>query len=195
MRDNPSDRADRLVAAPITIRSASEADAPALLAIYRPFVETTAVSFETIVPTVEQFAARIAKALAGWQWLVAEHDGQCIGYAYGSTHRERSAYRWSVEVSAYIDPNYRRQGVGRALYVRLFEELAQKGFCNAYAGTTLPNEGSIALHRSLGFEFIGTFKAVGRKFGTWHDVAWFQRSLRDSPLSEQLPEGADGRGP
>ncbi len=195
MRDNPSDRADRLVAAPIIIRSASEADAPALLAIYRPFVETTAVSFETIVPTVEQFAARIAKALAGWQWLVAEHDGQCIGYAYGSSHRERSAYRWSVEVSAYIDPRYRRQGVGRALYVRLFEELAQKGFCNAYAGTTLPNEGSIALHRSVGFEFIGTFKAVGRKFGTWHDVAWFQRSLRDSPLSEQLPEGADGRGP
>ena len=188
MRDNPSDRACRLVAAPITIRSASEADAPALLAIYRPFVETTAVSFETMVPTVEQFAARIAKALAGWQWLAAEHDGQCIGYTYGSSHRERSAYRWSVEVSAYLHPNYRRQGVGRALYVRLFEELAQKGFCNAYAGTTLPNDGSIALHRSLGFEFIGTFKAVGRKFGTWHDVAWFQRSLRDSPLSEQLPE-------
>ncbi len=195
MRKSQSDPAYRLVAAPIIIRSATEADAPALLAIYRPFVETTAVSFETTVPTVEQFAARIAKALAGWQWLVAEHDGQCIGYAYGSTHRERSAYRWSVEVSAYVDPHYRRQGVGRALYVRLFEELAQKGFCNAYAGTTLPNEGSIALHRSLGFEFIGTFKAVGHKFGTWHDVAWFQRSLRDSPLSEDLPEEAGARHP
>jgi len=164
-----------------TIRSAVEADAAALLAIYRPFVESTAVSFETVVPTVEEFADRIDKALTGWQWLVAERDGQCIGYAYGSSHRQRQAYRWSVEVSAYVHPNHHRRGVGRALYLRLLEELAQKGFCNAYAGTTLPNEGSVALHRGVGFEFIGVFKAVGRKFGTWHDVAWFQRVLRDSP--------------
>ena len=164
-----------------TIRSAVEADAAALLAIYRPFVESTAVSFETVVPTVEEFADRIDKALTGWQWLVAEQDGQCIGYAYGSSHRQRQAYRWSVEVSAYVHPNHHRRGVGRALYLRLLEELAQKGFCNAYAGTTLPNEGSVALHRGVGFEFIGVFKAVGRKFGTWHDVAWFQRVLRDSP--------------
>ena len=168
----------------LTIRSAVEADAPALLAIYRPFVESTTVSFETVVPTVEEFAARIAKALAGWQWLVAERDGQCIGYAYGSLHRERPAYRWAVEVSVYVHPSYHRQGVGRALYMRLLEELAQKGFCNAYAGTTLPNEGSVALHRGVGFEAIGIFKRVGRKFGKWHDVAWFQRILRDSPASE-----------
>ncbi len=135
-----------------TIRSAVEADAAALLAIYRPFVESTAVSFETVVPTVEEFADRIAKALTGWQWLVAERDGQCIGYAYGSSHRQRQAYRWSVEVSAYVHPNHHRRGVGRALYLRLLEELAQKGFCNAYAGTTLPNEGSVALHRGVGFE-------------------------------------------
>jgi len=164
-----------------TIRSAVEADAAALLAIYRPFVVSIPVSVETVVPTVEEFAARIAKALTGWQWLVAERDGQCIGYAYGSSHRQRQAYRWSVEVSAYVHPNHYRRGVGRALYLRLLEELAQKGFCNAYAGTTLPNEGSVALHRGVGFEFIGVFKAVGRKFGTWHDVAWFQRVLRDSP--------------
>ena len=166
-----------------TIRSAVEADAAALLAIYGPFVESTAVSFETVVPTVEEFATRIAKALTGWQWLVAEQEGQCIGYAYGSSHRQRQAYRWSVEVSVYVHPNHHRRGVGRALYLRLLEELAQKGFCNAYAGTTLPNEGSVALHRAVGFEFIGVFKAVGRKFGTWHDVAWFQRVLRDSPPS------------
>ncbi len=166
-----------------TIRSAVEADAAALLAIYRPFVESTAVSFETVVPTVEEFATRIAKALTGWQWLVAEQGGQCIGCAYGSSHRQRHAYRWSVEVSAYVHPNHHRRGVGRALYLRLLEELAQKGFCNAYAGITLPNEGSVALHRAVGFEFVGVFKAVGRKFGTWHDVAWFQRVLRDSPPS------------
>jgi phosphinothricin acetyltransferase len=172
------------MAVSFAIRPVVEADAHQLLGIYRPFVESTAVSFETVVPTPEEFAARIAKAVAGWQWLVADQDGQCIGYAYGSSHRERLAYRWSVEVSVYVHPNYHRQGVGRALYVRLLEELAQKGFCNALAGTALPNDGSIALHKAVGFESAGVFKRVGRKFGTWHDVAWFQRVLRDSPLSE-----------
>ncbi|HSS49761.1 MAG TPA: arsinothricin resistance N-acetyltransferase ArsN1 family B [Thermoanaerobaculia bacterium] len=168
----------------IRIRSATEADAPALLAIYRPFVEQTSVSFELVPPTVEEFAARIRKSLAGWEWLVAERDGQILGYAYGSMHRERPAYRWSVEVSAYVDPNHHRQGIGRALYLRLFEILTDKGFCNAYAGITLPNDGSVALHRSVGFEPIGVFKAIGRKYGKWHDVAWFQRPLRDAPPSE-----------
>ena len=168
----------------IRIRSAAEADAAELLGIYRPYVEASAVSFETIPPTVEEFSARIRRALAGWQWLVAESDGLCLGYAYGSTHRERAAYRWSVEVSAYVHPDHRRQGVGRSLYSSLFADLAQKGYCNAYAGVTLPNDASVALHRGVGFEFIGTFVAVGRKFGKWHDVAWFQRRLRNAPLSE-----------
>jgi len=166
------------------IRTATEADASALLAIYRPFVDSSAVSFETVAPTVEEFAARIAKAVAGWQWLVAVRDGQCIGYAYGSSHRERQAYRWSVEVSAYVHPSYYRQGIGRALYLRLFDDLAHKGYCNAYAGITLPNAGSVALHRSVGFEPLGVFKDVGRKFGKWHDVGWYQRKLRDSPPTD-----------
>jgi L-amino acid N-acyltransferase YncA len=168
----------------IHIRPATELDAPALLAIYAPFVESTAVSFEAVSPTVEEFAGRIRKALSRWQWLVAEQHGQAIGYAYGSSHRERAAYCWSVEVSAYVHPGHHRKGVGRALYERLFEDLIRQGFCNAYAGVTLPNEGSVALHRSVGFEPIGIFKAVGRKFGQWHDVAWFQRVLRDAPISE-----------
>jgi len=168
----------------LTIRQAVEADAASLLAIYGPFVESTAVSFESAVPTPEEFGARITKAIAGWQWLVAEREGQCIGYAYGSAHRERPAYRWSVEVSAYVHPSFCRQGVGRALYLRLLEELAQKGFCNAFAGATLPNEGSIALHKAVGFTPIGVFRSVGRKFGKWHDVAWFQRTLRELPPSE-----------
>jgi len=169
---------------PPRIRSATEADAAALLAIYRPFVETSAVSFETVMPTVDEFAARIAKALSGWQWLVAERNGRAMGYAYGGLHRERAAYRWSAEVSAYVDPRFHRQGIGRALYLRLFDDLASKGFCNAYAGITLPNDASVALHRSVGFEPVGIFQYVGRKFGKWHDVAWYQRALRDSPPFE-----------
>jgi len=167
------------------IRPATEGDAAQLVAIYRPFVETTAVSFETVVPTVPEFAARITKALTRWQWLVAERDGQCLGYAYASTHRERSAYQWSVEVSAYVHPRHHRQGVGRALYAPLFEDLARKGFCNAYAGIAMPNDGSVALHRSVGFQPIGVFPRVGRKFNAWHDVAWLHRPLRDAPLSDR----------
>jgi L-amino acid N-acyltransferase YncA len=165
----------------INIRSATHADAPELLAIYRPVVESTATSFELTVPTLEEFAARIEKANQRWRWLVAEGGGRCVGYAYGSAHRERAAYRWSVEVSAYVHPRHHREGIGRALYLRLFEELAQIGFCHAYAGIALPNNASIALHRSVGFEPVGVFRSVGRKFDRWHDVAWFQRTLRDRP--------------
>jgi phosphinothricin acetyltransferase len=168
-----------------TIRTATAADAAGLLAIYAPFVERTAVSFETVVPTVEEFAARIAKSNSRWAWLVAERDGALLGYAYGSTHRERAAYRWSVETSAYVDPRFQRQGVGRGLYLALFDALAGKGYCNAFAGATLPNDASIALHRSLGFEPIGVFRSIGRKFGAWHDVAWMQRRLRDDPPEDE----------
>jgi phosphinothricin acetyltransferase len=170
----------------ISIRAATEADAAPLLSIYRPFVEASAVSFETVAPSAEEFAGRIRKALAGWKWLVAEADGQCVGYAYGSAHRERAAYRWSVEVSAYVDPTQHRRGIGRALYVTLLRELGEIGFCNAYAGITQPNPASVALHRSVGFDYVGTFACVGHKFGKWHDVAWFQRRLRLSPPPEHL---------
>lgn len=166
---------------PVTFRRATNADAAACLAIYRPFVEATAVSFEAIVPTVEEFAARIEKSLSAWTWLIAEQDGRCIGYAYGHSHRERAAYRWSVEVTIYVDAGQQRQGVGRQLYERLFTDLASIGYCNAYAGVTQPNEASMALHRGVGFEYIGTFRSVGRKFDRWHDVAWFQRKLRETP--------------
>jgi phosphinothricin acetyltransferase len=144
----------------------------------------TAISFELVPPTVEEFSARIDKSLIGWQWLIAELEGLCVGYAYGSSHRERAAYRWGVEVSAYVRPNHQRKGIGRLLYSRLLGDLTQKGFCNAYAGITLPNYPSVALHRCLGFQLVGTFERVGRKFGKWHDVAWFQCRLGDSPPRE-----------
>jgi len=172
------------VTAPLVIRQATEADAPSLLAIYAPFVEQTPITFEVVVPSVDEFAARIAKSLDKWQWLVAEdvdHGGRIAGYAYGSLHRERYAYRFSTEVSAYVDPACHRQGIGRALYTRLFDDLAAKGYCNAYAGITVPNEASVGMHRSAGFEMIGVFRNVGWKFDRWHDVAWMQRTLATMP--------------
>ena len=168
------------------IRQAHEADAPSVLAIYAPFVEQTAVTFEIVVPSVDEFAARIAKSLSKWQWLVAERGGRVVGYAYGSTHRERAAYRYSTEVSAYIDAGSHRQGIGRALYARLFDDLTAKGYCTAFAGATLPNDASIGLHAAMGFEMIGVFRRIGWKFDRWHDVAWMQRTLRDRPV-ERVP--------
>ena len=166
---------------PLTIRSATADDAAALLAVYAPIVETTTISFETEPPTLEEFTARIQKAVAKWAWLVAEQDGQCVGYAYGSMHRERAAYRYSVEVSAYVAESARRRGIGALLYRELFTALAARGYCNALAGIALPNEASVALHESVGFTAVGVFKNIGWKFGAWHDVAWFEKPLRDQP--------------
>lgn len=150
-----------------------------MLAVYAPFVLETAVSFEEAPPSAEEFARRVESAQSGWAWLVAERAGEVLGYAYGTAHRARPAYRWSVEVSAYVGPSARGEGVGRALYAALFERLAERGYYRAFAGVTLPNEASEAFHRSLGFEPVGTFHAVGWKHGAWHDVAWYQRWLRE----------------
>ena len=166
------------------IRPATPDDAASLLEIYRPYVEGTAVSFETETPSVQAFADRIDKALNGWAWLVAEEDGQCVGYAYGGPHRERPAYRWSTETSAYIRAGWQGKGLGKMLYQALFERLAERGYCNALAVVVVPNDASVALHRAVGFEAVGVFKRGGHKFDTWHDVMWLQRALRTSPPDE-----------
>jgi phosphinothricin acetyltransferase len=163
------------------VRIATPDDAEALLAIYRPFVLNTATSFELEPPPVEEFRERIERALAGWAWLVAERDGHMVGYAYATSHRARGAYKWSVEPSVYVDQGSHRQGIGKMLYEGLLPLLAAKGYCNAYAGITLPNDASVALHQRLGFEPIGVFRCVGHKFGAWHDVSWWHLRLRSEP--------------
>lgn len=168
----------------VSIRSATPDDAEALLAIYRPYVLNTAISFELDPPSVEEFRERIVNVLAGWAWLVAERDGRPLGYAYATAHRPRGAYKWSVETSVYISEECRGQGLGTALYQALLPLLAGKGYCNAYAGITLPNKASVALHKKMGFEPVGVFRFVGRKFGAWHDVSWWHRRLREEPPVE-----------
>ena len=169
----------------LRIRDARAAnDAPSVLAIYTPFVTETTVSFEIDTPSVEEMAWRITAAQSKWAWLVAELDGRVAGYAYASKFRERAAYRFSVEVSAYLAPAFRGRGIGRALYERLIDILVAKGFCTAYAGITLPNEASVKFHQALGFTEVGVFRRAGRKFGAWHDVSWWQRPLRDEPPKE-----------
>ncbi|NKF22612.1 arsinothricin resistance N-acetyltransferase ArsN1 family B [Solimonas marina] len=169
------------------IRDARSADVAAMLAIYAPIVETTAISFEASAPSPGEFAARVDKYGNGWAWLVAEDGGELLGYAYGSPHRERAAYRWSVETSAYVAAAARGRGVGQQLYRALLARLAQRGYCNAYAGIALPNAASIGLHESVGFRAIGAFPSVGYKLGRWHDVAWYHQALRAAPAAPEAP--------
>ena len=164
---------------PVGIRCATANDAQALLAIYRPYVESTAISFELRCPTVEDFEQRIDTALSHWTWLVAHNGDAILGYAYASAHRARPAYRWSVETSAYVERGHHRKGIARTLYTELLHVLSKRGYGNAYAGITLPNAASENFHRSMGFRSIGVFPRVGRKFERWHDVAWMHYAIRD----------------
>ena len=164
-----------------TIRAASEADAEAILAIYAPIVRDTAISFEETPPTVDEIVQRMRAILPAYPYLVFEQAGEVVGYANGHVHRGRPAYRWSVETSIYVREDARGQGVGRSLYATLLDVLARQGFHTAFAGTALPNPGSVALHEAVGFKTLGVFPEVGFKFGRWHDVRWWYRPLADGP--------------
>jgi len=161
----------------LSIRSATLADAASVQAIYAPIVEHTVISFEEAPPSIAAMAKRIEETLQGYPYLVAERDGVVAGYAYASQHRARGAYRSSVDVTVYIAGNAQRSGVGRALYTRLLAELESRGFHAAFAGIALPNPGSVALHKAMGFTALGVYREVGRKFDQWHDVGWWQRLL------------------
>ena len=160
------------------LRPATTEDAEKLLEIYTQYVTNTPISFETEVPSLPEFTNRVANYGTKWGWLVAEAAGTIAGYAYGSAHRPRSAYRYSVEVSAYMDPAYQRQGIAGKLYQQLFQTLKNRGYANAYAAVTIPNEASIQFHHSQGFIDIGIFPNVGYKFDQWHSVAWLYKSLK-----------------
>ncbi|MGN6587868.1 MAG: GNAT family N-acetyltransferase [Solirubrobacterales bacterium] len=170
----------------LTIRDAEPArDAAACAAIYAPHVEGSAVSFEERVPDAGEMGARIERYGASHAWLVAERGGRVVGYAYATAFNERPAYRWSTSVSVYVAEDARAQGVGRSLYVALFERLRERGFRMACAGITLPNAASVGLHESLGFELVGVNREIGWKQGAWRDVGWFQMEL--APAGEEPP--------
>jgi len=168
------------------IRDADPArDGAACAAIYAPHVEGSAVSFEERAPAAAEMAARIERCGAGHAWLVAEREGEVVGYAYATAFNERPAYRWSASVSVYVAAGARGQGVGRALYEALFERLRERGFRMACAGITLPNAASVGLHQRLGFELVGVNREIGWKDGAWCDVGWYQLEL--TPAGEGPP--------
>jgi L-amino acid N-acyltransferase YncA len=158
------------------IRLATLSDAPQVAAIYRSAVTDSVISFEAEPPDAAAMGERIRSTLALLPWVVCE-AGAVRGYAYATRFRERAAYQWSAEVSAYVAADARGAGVGRALYTSLFAILVLQGYRNAYAGITLPNEASVGMHEAAGFTPIGVYRSVGYKFGAWHDVGWFERQL------------------
>ena len=160
-------------------------DATACAAIYAPHVEGSVVSFEERTPDAAEMAARIERYGASHAWLVAEREGEVVGYAYATAFNERPAYRWSASVSVYIAEGARGQGVGRALYEALFDRLRERGFRMACAGITLPNAASEVLHERLGFEQVGVNWGIGWKDGAWRDVGWYQLEL--APAGEGPP--------
>jgi phosphinothricin acetyltransferase len=162
----------------VLIRHADpERDAAACAAIYAPFVSDSAVSFEETPPDPEEFARRIVRVSERYPFLVADEDGDVAGYAYASQHRERAAYRWATDATVYLAERYRRRGIGRALYDRLFDLLSRQGFRTAISGITLPNPASVALHEACGFQLVGVYRSIGYKQGAWRDVGWWQLEL------------------
>ena len=160
-----------------SIRVATPNDAAALCGIYAPIVASTVISFELVVPTVDDMQQRIATTTRTHPWLICEQDSHIHGYAYASTHRVRAAYRWAADVSVYVANDARGSGVGRTLYTKLFDILRLQSFRTALAGITLPNAASVALHESMGFEPVGVYRNIGYKQGAWHDVGWWAKSL------------------
>ena len=166
----------------ITVRYATLEDIDRLLEIYAYYVEKTAISFEYDVPSKEEFTRRFERITAKYPFIAAEKDGKTVGYTYAGDFVGRSAYAWSAELTVYIDKDYLKCGVGKALYTKLEEDLKAMGITNLYACIGVPSEddryltrNSIDFHEHFGFVQIGQFHNCGYKFGNWYDMVWAEK--------------------
>ena len=169
------------------IRFATEKDLPAMLAIYKPYVENTTYSFEYDVPCLRTFTQRFYDHVAQFPWLVWEEEGEILGYAYGSLPFERAAYGWCAEASVYLKSEARGQGIGKKLYEALEKILKAQGYCKIYAIITSENAASLAFHRKMGYKFTGEFPNCGYKFGRWMGVIWMEKDLEDFGHMAKFP--------
>lgn len=160
----------------VIVRPARAVDAEAIVAIYNHYIANTVVTFEEQPVTAPRMAQRLDEA-APLPWLVAESDGEVVGYACASKWKGRCAYRYSVESSVYLDPAAVGRGIGSMLYAALIDALHAQRLHTIISGIALPNDASIRLHEKFGFRKIGHFEQVGYKFGRWIDVAYFQLSI------------------
>ena len=172
----------------VKIRLATPKDGEAILNIYKYYIENTAITFETEVPSVEAFGQRIENTLSRFPWLVCEVDDVVAGYAYASKHRERAAYQWSADLSIYVDEKYHRRHIAKALYQVLEETLRLQGYYTVFAGVTSPNPKSEAFHAAYGFDTVGVFENVGYKLEQWWGVKWFKYTLTDYQKKPTAPK-------
>ncbi|MDR2108320.1 MAG: GNAT family N-acetyltransferase [Coriobacteriales bacterium] len=156
------------------IRIAKSTDSQAILDIYAPYIEQTAITFTSRTPTLGQVTRTMSDIKRRYPYLVCEFDGEVVGFAYAYRVRPQEAYRWNAELSVYINPDFHGRGIATALYTALFQLLKAQGYCNLYAVITLPNEASIALHSHFGFTQCMVQRACGYKLGEWRDVLWME---------------------
>ncbi len=169
----------------LEIRSAREADLPAITSIYDHAVRCGTATFELVPPDLAEMTRRFNALMeGGFPYFVAELEGGVIGYAYAGAYRPRPAYRFTVENSIYLDPGTHQRGIGTALMQRLILECEARGFRQMIAviGDSA-NLGSIGVHRKTGFQMIGTHPNVGFKFGRWLDTVMMQRTLGEGASS------------
>ncbi|MBR3880864.1 MAG: N-acetyltransferase [Mailhella sp.] len=177
----------------LIIRPAADADIPAMLGIYAPYVEETAISFEYAAPSEDEFRARLVRVQSFYPWLVAEAGGQVVGYAYASRFHPRAAYDWSAEVSIYVRKDTRGSGIGRRLYEALESALRSQNILSAYACIALAHEpnayldhASIRFHERMGYHTVGEFPNCGHKFDRWYGMVWMEKRLVPADAPESL---------
>ncbi len=162
----------------LLVRPATSADGAAVAAIYNHYVAETVVTFEEAPVAGEEMAWRMGEVFAAdLPWLVAERAGDVVGYAYATRWRTRSGYRYSVEITVYLEPSCVGQGIGTLLYAELFARLEALGLHAVIGGIALPNAGSVALHEKFGLAQVAHFRETGFKFGRWIDVGYWERIL------------------
>ena len=173
------------------IRLASTADVPAILNIYGPYVQNTAISFEYSVPTLEEFTERFLTVTARFPWLVWEENGTVLGYAYASLPFGRAAYRWVAASSIYLAPEARGKGIGTKLYGALEAMLSELGYRKTYAIITSDNPGSLGFHKKAGFRFLCEFPECGVKFHKLYNVVWMEKDLNTGEIPKDFPKSVD----
>jgi phosphinothricin acetyltransferase len=163
----------------VTIRPAVEADVPAMMAIYNHYVETSHATFDITPVSLENRLAwfRGYRETGPFRLVIAERDGEVVGYAGSGRFREKPAYLSSVEMTVYVHPAATGQSIGAQMYERLFALLDGQPIHRAYAGITLPNQASVALHHRFGFRDIGTYDEVGFKLGRYWGVLWLEKAM------------------
>ena len=172
----------------IQIRTAAAEDAWELLKIYKPYVKKTAITFEYDVPTPEEFKARIENTLKKYPYLVAEKDGELLGYVYTGPFVGRAAYGWAAEVSIYLKEGSQRLGLGKRLYQAIEEISRAQNILNLNACIGSPEtedeyltRNSIQFHSHMGYRWVGEFYKCGYKFGRWYNMVWMEKIIGEHP--------------